>query len=126
MSAQRITRRSTNPRIVLLCWKTKLTGNAQMYISHLHPDNTYLWQKPNLNPKNRTLEIWYTTWHLGKMPLGHFIAEISEKVGTSKPYPNHYVRVSTTNIITNCGLFNDKEVMDFTGHKSVQIVQIYR
>ena len=31
-----------------------------------------------------------------------------------------------TNVITNSGKFNDAEVMDFTGHKSVQILQIYR
>ena len=36
------------------------------------------------------------------------------------------MRVSTTNaIITNAGKFNDAEGMDFTGHKSVQSLQIY-
>ena len=73
----------------------------KMYISHLHLDNTYLWKKPNLNPKNRNSEIWYTRGHLGKTPLDHFVAEICQKVSTSKPYTNHCMRVSTTNMVTN-------------------------
>ena len=53
---------------------------------------------------------------LSKTPLGQFVYEIATKFGTLKHYTNHGVTVST-NIITNSGKFNDKDVMDFTGHK---------
>ena len=32
----------------------------KMYISHLHPDNPFLWQTPNLNPPDPGSNIWYT------------------------------------------------------------------
>ena len=34
-------------------------------------------------------------------------------------------RFSATNIVMKSGKFNDKETMDFTGHKSVQSLNIY-
>ena len=97
----------------------------KLYMSHLHPDNEYMLQAPNLHPKQRNSEICYTRGHLGKTPLGCFISELSTKVGTSKHYTNHCVQVSTTNIVTKSGKFNDKETMDLTGHKSLQSLNTY-
>ena len=37
----------------------------------LAPDNEYLWQYPDLKPKNKQSEIWYTKAHFGKIPLGN-------------------------------------------------------
>ena len=95
------------------------------YINHLNPKNDYLWQTPTFIYKNCNSDVWYNHSHLGKTPLGSFVSEICQKVGTSKHYTNHCIRVSTTNIITKSGKFNEKEVMDFTGHKSVQLLQTY-
>ena len=63
------------------------------------------------------------TW--GKLLLAPLCQKYVKKVGTLKHYTNHCVRVSTTNVITKSGKFNDKEVMNFTGHKSVQSLQTY-
>ena len=37
-----------------------LVKSWKMYLTHLHQDNEYLWQTPNLNPKNRNNDVWYT------------------------------------------------------------------
>ena len=128
MSAQKITKKLINQLTFQSCWKTRQTDNA-LYVatkcmSAIFTPTTYISGK-NLIPKNHNSEIWYTRGHLGKIPLGQFISELSTSVGTSKHYTKHCVRVSTTNIVTNTGLFNDKEVMDFTGHKSNQSLQIH-
>ena len=98
----------------------------KIYYEHLNPGNDYLWQTPNLRPKYPECKIWYTHQHFGKGPLGSFVADLSEQVGTSKRYTNHCVRVSGTNVITKSRKFNNKEVMDFASHKSVQSLTIYQ
>ena len=94
-------------------------------IQNVH-ETPYMWQMPNLHAKYPNSPIWYTCGHLGKGPLGSFISELCAKVGTSKHCTNHCVRVSTTNVITCTGLFNDKEVMEMMGHKSSESLQLYR
>ena len=96
----------------------------KLYLSHLNPENDYLLQTPNRKAKD-DCEVWYTK-HLGKNPLGSFVAKLCEKIGTSKHYTNHCVRVSSTSTVTQCGKFKDKEIMDLTSHKSVQSLTIYQ
>ena len=60
---------------------------------------------------------------MGKGPFGSFVADLCEKVGTSKRYTKDCVRFTGTNV-TKSGEFNNKEVMNFNGHKSVQSLTI--
>ena len=55
-----------------------LVRSFRMYTSHLHPENNYMWQTPNLCPKDSTSNIWYTKGHLGKTPLGNFITDLCD------------------------------------------------
>ena len=60
------------------------------------------------------------------MPLGNFLADICERIGTSKRYTNHCIRVSSTSAVTRTGKYSNCEVMDLSGHKSVQSLTIYQ
>ena len=95
------------------------------YISHLHPDNEYMWQTPNHHPKDKESNIWYTKAHLGKNTLGPFMKNVSIKCGLSKIYTNHCIHVTAASILTRCN-FSSKEIMSVTGHKSVQNLTIYQ
>ena len=55
----------------------------KMYMSHLHPENPYLWQSPNMHPKDINSPIWHTRQHLGKTTLGQFMAQLSKDTGLS-------------------------------------------
>ena len=97
----------------------------KIYMSHLHPENPFLWQQVNHKPKDPFSPIWYTKAHMGKNILGHFMTELSKDTALSKRYTNHCIRVTGTSILTRCK-FNDKEVMSMTGHKSVQSLTVYQ
>ena len=97
----------------------------KLYMSHLHPENKFLWQSPNMKPKNPNSPVWFTKGHLGRNTLGQFMTELSKDVGLSKIYTNHCIRVTGTSILSRCR-YNDKEVMSITGHKSVQSLTVYQ
>ena len=97
----------------------------KMYLSHLHEENPYLWQTPNVNPKDPNSPIWYTKQHIGKNILGQFMTELSKNAGLSKSYTNHCIRVTGTSILSRCK-YHDKEVMSITRHKSVQSLTVYQ
>ena len=97
----------------------------KLYLSHLNNDNKFLWQTPNVKPKDPNSPVWYTKGHLGKNTLGQFMTQLSTDVGLSKIYTNHCIRVTGTSILSRCN-YNDKEVMSITGHKSVQSLTVYQ
>ena len=97
----------------------------KMYISHLHPENSFLWQTVNHHPKNKEDSVWYTKGHLGKNSLRPFMKDISTKCDLSKQYTNHCIRVTGATILTRSN-FSAKEIMSVTGHKSVQSLTIYQ
>ena len=70
----------------------------KMYITHLHPENQFLWQTPNYKPKNKEDLIWYTKQHIGKNTLGAFMSELSKNCKLSKHYTNHCIRVTGTSV----------------------------
>ena len=105
--------------------KMCLVRSFKLYSSHLHPENPYLWQTPNVKPKDPNSPIWYTKMHLGKNTLGKFMTELSKDVSLSKIYTNHCIHVTGTSILSRCK-YNDKEVMSITGHKSVQSLTVYQ
>ena len=63
----------------------------KMYMKHLHPDNTYMWQTPNPNIKNESCDVWYTLGHIGKNTLANFMTKLSKNADLSKIYkkPQH-------------------------------------
>ena len=95
------------------------------YISHLNPNNNFLWQLPlqNINPANP--DVWFGLQHLGKNTLGKFMSDVSLKCKLSKPYTNHSIRVTGATILTRLN-FSSSEIMSVTGHKSVQSLARYQ
>ena len=59
----------------------------KLYLSHLHPDNEYLWQQPNLHPKNCNSEVWYTRGHIRKNPLSTFVSDLCSRLITVCKFP---------------------------------------
>ena len=53
-------------------------------------------------------------------------ASLPRKKMPKATFSQPYMCMNKTNVIINSGKFNDAEVMDFTGYKSVQSLQIYR
>ena len=51
----------------------------RMYLSHLNPENEYLWQTPNHHPKDPLSPVWYTIGHIGKNTLGSFMTNLESK-----------------------------------------------
>ena len=85
-----------------------------------------MWQTVNIhNIHNLDDDIWYTTGHIGKNPLSTFMSDLSKKIGLSKIYTNHSIRVTGASPLTRCK-FSLKEIMSITGHKSVQSLTIYQ
>ena len=64
------------------------------YLSHLHPDNKYMWQyaADKLNPQKP--DIWFTRKNIGKNPLAAFMSDVSKKCKLSQIYTNHSIRVN--------------------------------
>ena len=95
------------------------------YLSHLHPDNKYMWQKAveKINPHQP--EIWYTRAHIGKNPLAKFMSEVSKTCGLSQIYTNHSIRVTECMVLTRCN-FSHSEIMLVSGHKSIQFLAVYQ
>ena len=95
------------------------------YMSHLHPENKYLWQYPLQNVDPKKPDIWYGKTYIGRNPLSKFMSDVSEKCGLSRIYTNHSIRVTGCTVLTRCR-FSESEIMSVSGHKSVQSLAIYQ
>ncbi len=96
------------------------------YMEHLHPQNYFLWQTPNMHPSDEgNTRIWYTKGQVGKNTLATFMSRMSKKAGLSHIYTNHSIRVTGITILKRAG-YTDKQVMAVSGHRSVQSLAIYQ
>ena len=100
-------------------------ASFRKYISHLHPDNKYMWQYPldKLDPQKPN--IWFSRKNIGKNPLAAFMSDVSKQCELSKIYTNHSIRVTGCTVLTHCN-FSSSEIMSVSGHKSVQSLAIYQ
>ena len=97
----------------------------KMYLDHLEPCNSYMWQTPNTSAKPKNPEIWYTKGNIGKNPLAKFMSDISEKCNLSMISHNHSIRVTGITMLTRMQ-FSASEIMSVSGHKSVQSLANYQ
>ena len=95
------------------------------YISHLHPENKFMWQYPVDQIDPQKPDIWFTRKNIGKNPLASFMSEVSRKCNLSQIYTNHSIRVTGCTVLTRCK-FSSSEIMAVSGHKSVQSLAIYQ
>ena len=95
------------------------------YLSHLHPDNKFMWQYTLDKIDPQKPNIWYSRKNIGKNPLASFMSEVSRKCNLSQIYTNHSIRVTGCTVLTRCK-FSNSEIMAVSGHKSVQSLAIYQ
>ena len=95
------------------------------YISHIHPENKYMWYYPvdKINPQHP--EIWFTRKNIAKNPLASFMSDVSHKCILSQIYTNHSIRVIGCTVLTQCK-FSNSEIISVSDHKSVQSLAIYQ
>jgi hypothetical protein len=93
------------------------------YISKLSAKNPFLWQRPKQDYHDDDLE-WYINSKIGINTLSHFMKNISQYCRLSTQYTNHSVRATS---ITHLGKnFQDSEIVEISGHKSLSSVGIYK
>ena len=95
------------------------------YLEHLNPENNFLWQSPLDKINLETMKIWYSKQHLRKNTLGNFMQDVSKECKLSKKYTNHSIRVTGATVLARQN-FSASEIMNITGHKSVQSLTRYQ
>lgn len=76
-------------------------GSLELYITHLNPENHFLFQKPKKNVRIGVDDICYVNMAVGARMLGDKMKAISLEAELSKIYTNHSIRatpVSTLDI----------------------------
>jgi hypothetical protein len=96
---------------------------VKFYLSKLHPNNDYLWQRP----RDSYLEsevVWYCDAKVGVNKLRSFMPTISSFLRLSKRYTNHTLRATAITLLGE--KFQDTDVRTVSGHKSVSSLAIYK
>ena len=93
------------------------------YLSVLHPDCDYFWQRPK--PIEKTVDIWFDIKALlGKNTLGDKMKNLSKQLNLSKLYTNHSLRATTITLLDNKG-FEARHIMSISGHKTESSIRSY-
>jgi hypothetical protein len=93
---------------------------VQLYISKLHADNEFLWQRPSKSG----IREWYVNQKVGVNTCNTFMKSLSRHLHLSKEYTNHAVRSSAITILGHG--FQDTDIATFSGHKSLTALGIYK
>lgn len=93
------------------------------YLSVLHPDCDYFWQRPKPIEK-KTVDIWFDKAPLGKNTLGDKMKNLSKQLNLSKLYTNHSLRATTITLLDNKG-FEARHIMSISGHKTESSIRSY-
>ena len=68
----------------------------ELYLSKLHPELEFLWQRPKDNPSEN--DSWYCKVPLGKTTIGNFMKELSRTANLSQNYTNHSIRTTAVTV----------------------------
>jgi hypothetical protein len=98
-------------------------GIVRLYLSHLHPKNEYLWQRPR-NVYSDDDVVWFCDSKIGVNKLRSFLPEISAYLKLSKRYTNHSLRATSITLLGEH--FEDTDVQCVSGHKSTSSLSIYK
>ncbi|KAK7475336.1 hypothetical protein BaRGS_00033412, partial [Batillaria attramentaria] len=64
----------------------------EKYLSHLHPQCEYLWQRPVTSKVLAADKSWYSAVRIGRNTLAKFMSRLSLSCRLSKKYTNHSIR----------------------------------
>lgn len=98
-------------------------GIVKLYLSHLHPKNEYLWQRPR-NVFSDDDVVWFCDSKIGVNKLRSFLPEISVHLQLSKRYTNHSLRATSITLLGEH--FEDTDVQCVSGHKSTSSLSSYK
>ena len=93
----------------------------EKYLSHLNPDNEFLFQRPKSSPNG---EVCYDNMVIGEHTLGKKMKVISQQAELSTEYTNHLIRATTITILDRCG-FEARHIMSVSGHRSESSIKSY-
>lgn len=93
------------------------------YLSKLHPNNPYLWQRPKQTYCDEE-STWYCDMKIGVNKWKSFMPEIANILKLSKRYTNHSLRATAITILGTT--FEDTDVQTVSGHKSTSCLAIYK
>lgn len=96
----------------------------KLYVSKLHQDLDYFWQRPKKGRIHYTDQIWYDRARAGHEPLENVMADISNDAQLSKRYTNHSIRSTVVGILDE--LFEGRHVIAWSGHKSENTIKQYK
>ena len=95
----------------------------EFYLSKLHPELEFLWQRPKDNPSEKD-SSWYCKVPLGKNTIGNFMKELSKTASLSQHYTNHSIRTTALTVLDHCN-FEARHIMRVSGHKSETSIRSY-
>jgi hypothetical protein len=96
----------------------------ELYLSKLHPHNSFLWQHSR-NHFNEADSCWYSCRKIGANTMAAFMSKISEYLHLSQKYTNHCLRATGITVLGRKH-FQDSEIASFSGHKSHESLAIYK
>jgi hypothetical protein len=95
----------------------------EKYISHLNPQNEYLFQRPKRAVKESD-NVWYDNMVVGQRTLGDKMKNLSRSAQLSYLYTNHSIRATTISILDECG-YEARHIMAVSGHRSENSIRSY-
>jgi hypothetical protein len=115
--------KSTEARIVATKGGKCPLQCVEIYLSKLHPENKFLWQRPKRSVTT-SASCWYDNMKVGVNKINKFMKILSEKCILSKTYTNHAPRATCITILGD--KFADTDVASHSGHKSLSAMSIYK
>ena len=91
----------------------------ELYVSHLHSLNEFLFQHPKRNASTSE-DVWYDNMVAGERTLGDILREAK----LSKCYTNHSIRATAVTILDKSGL-EARHIMAVSGHKNEASIRSY-
>jgi hypothetical protein len=96
---------------------------VESYLSQLHPDNKFLWQKPYRSVNNKSCK-WFQNMKVGVNTISQMMHKLCKVCNITVPYTNHCVRATAITILGQD--FGDNDVRAISGHKSLNALGIYK
>ena len=93
------------------------------YLSHLHPGEDSLWQRP-LEKISYNSQVWYYRAPVGEKYLGGMMSKISSKYHLSQRYTNHSLRVTSMQILDDNNV-ESRHIVRVSGHKNTESIKSY-
>ena len=93
------------------------------YLSKLHPECPFLWQRPKQKPIPGRKE-WYDNSPIGTHTLEAMMKTISKEANLSQIYTNHSLRATCITRLDHAG-FTSRDIMTVSGHRSENSIKHY-